>query len=690
MAGEQLWPEQSPEELRCPITNELMDDPVMAADGYTYDRSSIADWIEFNYTSPTTGARISSELIPNNDKKVLINQWKAAQTKRINGPCDIEPLLARVAWANSSHEACTELTNLSSIVTQNQLLIPEHKLRRMRLCLSSDESVWCPRVAQLLDSLQTSSAPANNSNNTNISKNQPVTSAPVKSTPKAEDDEMRRVTLWNPTERKKRSGNSAPFKKNLAEYLRSHPDWEVFQGQKKPPAEPIDENNALRRVTIWNPKERKKRSGNCAPFKKNLADYLRSHPDWEVFQGQDKQQSYPTLAKSAAPVVSSLLCASFAAFGGKTGTPAKEEQAHGGLMALFAATQGDSDKRAPPAAPPAAPSSAPTTPPWDGCSEGMTQVSPQMHKRKISEVGQDTSDHQLTKTCKTNIPRRPIVKALTVVRRMEMSAHVQLLAQAKAAQVAAAQAKAAQVAAAQARAAQAAARHQAELEERAEVHAAAVARGKAADAKAAAQAKAEAEVQAAQAAAAIAKARAKAEAAARAQARAETAAFALAPAAAQASFALAKSPIQSSRRHVFTADRLVQQHFQAANSKLAAFLTQNAPTSPGSSFLLSQQAGDQKPAQQPVVTKIRKTNKSKDGYLEITAAPRRVISSERESGALMFVDETKSQERCWSSKMLELKDTQKFPAKTSMSEPFLNGKHKWQSGRWLQDWTKTK
>lgn len=45
---------------------------------------------------------------------------------------------------------------------------------------------------------------------------------------------------------------------------------------------------AERRVTIWNWREQRKLSGNSAPFKKNLKDYIRKHPDWEEYVGQDK------------------------------------------------------------------------------------------------------------------------------------------------------------------------------------------------------------------------------------------------------------------------------------------------------------------------------------------------------------------------------------------------------------------
>merc|ERR1712196_260944 len=62
---------------------------------------------------------------------------------------------------------------------------------------------------------------------------QPVLCRPKDATaaataPKVEDDEKTRVTVWNPTTGKKLSGNAGVQKKNLAKYLRTHPDWVVW------------------------------------------------------------------------------------------------------------------------------------------------------------------------------------------------------------------------------------------------------------------------------------------------------------------------------------------------------------------------------------------------------------------------------------------------------------------------------
>merc|ERR1711939_711655 len=52
--------------------------------------------------------------------------------------------------------------------------------------------------------------------------------SPIKAAAKPEDDEKTRVTVWNPSTGKKLSGNAGVQKKNLAKYLRTHPDWVVW------------------------------------------------------------------------------------------------------------------------------------------------------------------------------------------------------------------------------------------------------------------------------------------------------------------------------------------------------------------------------------------------------------------------------------------------------------------------------
>lgn len=64
-----------PEHFRCPITSDVMEDPVMAMDGFTYERSAIATWFERHNTSPMTRAVIPPTLVPNVGKRSEIANW---------------------------------------------------------------------------------------------------------------------------------------------------------------------------------------------------------------------------------------------------------------------------------------------------------------------------------------------------------------------------------------------------------------------------------------------------------------------------------------------------------------------------------------------------------------------------------------------------------------------------------------
>lgn len=68
-----------PEDYYCPITSELMSDPVICSDGHSYERSAIEEWLQINNTSPNTGlALLDTSLIPNHALKAAILSWKQA------------------------------------------------------------------------------------------------------------------------------------------------------------------------------------------------------------------------------------------------------------------------------------------------------------------------------------------------------------------------------------------------------------------------------------------------------------------------------------------------------------------------------------------------------------------------------------------------------------------------------------
>ena len=56
-----------PDAYICPITSEMMSDPVSTSDGFTYEREAILEWLRSgNTTSPLTGAvLVRGDLVPN-------------------------------------------------------------------------------------------------------------------------------------------------------------------------------------------------------------------------------------------------------------------------------------------------------------------------------------------------------------------------------------------------------------------------------------------------------------------------------------------------------------------------------------------------------------------------------------------------------------------------------------------------
>lgn len=68
-----------PGHFLCPILQEVMVDPVVASDGYTYDRKAIEMWLGMKDKSPMTNLRLQSRsLIPNHSLRSAIMDWRSS------------------------------------------------------------------------------------------------------------------------------------------------------------------------------------------------------------------------------------------------------------------------------------------------------------------------------------------------------------------------------------------------------------------------------------------------------------------------------------------------------------------------------------------------------------------------------------------------------------------------------------
>lgn len=102
--------ESIPNEYFCPITHQLMKDPVIATDGYTYERCAIERWFQGGHgRSPMTNMPLATQtLIPNQTLKNMINNLTEDQKKRV------EKKDLALAYELQIQELKTRLNNLNT------------------------------------------------------------------------------------------------------------------------------------------------------------------------------------------------------------------------------------------------------------------------------------------------------------------------------------------------------------------------------------------------------------------------------------------------------------------------------------------------------------------------------------------------------------------------------------------------
>ena len=80
--------DEIPNDYLCPITQELMENPVIAADGHSYEKTAIESWFnKGKCTSPLTGKQLdNSKLLDNITLRKCINTFKedSSQKKKMN------------------------------------------------------------------------------------------------------------------------------------------------------------------------------------------------------------------------------------------------------------------------------------------------------------------------------------------------------------------------------------------------------------------------------------------------------------------------------------------------------------------------------------------------------------------------------------------------------------------------------
>ncbi|XP_059316097.1 U-box domain-containing protein 35-like [Lycium ferocissimum] len=73
-------PPPPPSHFKCPLLKEVIQDPCVAADGYTYDRKAIESWLVDNDNSPVTNLPLPhKQLLPNYSLLSAIKEWMSGK-----------------------------------------------------------------------------------------------------------------------------------------------------------------------------------------------------------------------------------------------------------------------------------------------------------------------------------------------------------------------------------------------------------------------------------------------------------------------------------------------------------------------------------------------------------------------------------------------------------------------------------
>lgn len=155
-----------PNDFRCPISLEIMSDPVILQSGHTFDRVSIQQWIDSgNRTCPITKLPLSENpsLIPNHALRSLISNFAHVSPKESSRPRTqqehsqsqsqalISTLVSRSSSNASKHESLSRLVHLTKRDSLIRRRVTESGAVRAALdCVDSGNQVLQEKSLSLL------------------------------------------------------------------------------------------------------------------------------------------------------------------------------------------------------------------------------------------------------------------------------------------------------------------------------------------------------------------------------------------------------------------------------------------------------------------------------------------------------------------------------------------------------------
>lgn len=121
----------------CPITGVPIRDPVVAADGHTYERAAITRWLLNNNTSPLTGVQLAhKDLVPNYMLLSSLQEIASSKHEAVER-FDVNTEKASVtSGSKSSHDVWTH--NVDVAITEDSVAISQDSTQRQKPVSSMD------------------------------------------------------------------------------------------------------------------------------------------------------------------------------------------------------------------------------------------------------------------------------------------------------------------------------------------------------------------------------------------------------------------------------------------------------------------------------------------------------------------------------------------------------------------------
>ena len=119
-----------PNEFLCPITQEMMIDPVFCCDGHTYERSAIQKWFDTpSKRSPLSNAVLdNTTLIPNHALKKMISRHRSTISKKLLELCKTGPSNINTAQLEELMEQGAQLDTRDQNGNTSMMLLLDNDL----------------------------------------------------------------------------------------------------------------------------------------------------------------------------------------------------------------------------------------------------------------------------------------------------------------------------------------------------------------------------------------------------------------------------------------------------------------------------------------------------------------------------------------------------------------------------------